>query len=88
EVITIHTGDSYSYLATVIYTTSISYVLNTLVGCVIASNNELSMYKLIDYTELSQTLILFFFELVQCAIFFLFLIFYLETLFQKICICL
>lgn len=55
EVITIPTGVSYSDLAPVIYTTAIRYVLNTLVGCVIASNHELSMDKLIDYTELSQT---------------------------------
>ena len=55
EVITISTGISYSDLAPVIYTTAIRYVLNTLVGCVIASNHELSMDKLIDYTELSQT---------------------------------
>ena len=54
-MITIPTGVSYSDLAPVIYTTAIRYVLNTLVGCVITSNHELSMDKLIDYTELSQT---------------------------------
>lgn len=54
ELIIIPTGVSYSDLAPVIYTTAIRYVLNIIVGCIIASNHQTSMDKLIDYTELAQ----------------------------------
>ncbi len=55
EIISIPTGVSYSDLAPVIYTTAIRYVLNILVSCIIATNHQKSMDKLVEYTELSKT---------------------------------
>lgn len=55
EIISILTGVSYSDLAPVIYTTAIRYVLNILVSCIIATNHQKSMDKLVEYTELSKT---------------------------------
>lgn len=39
EVITVPVGVSYSQLAPIVYTTAMRYVLNTIVGCVIASKH-------------------------------------------------
>lgn len=55
EIISIPTGVSYSDLAPVIYTTAIRYVLNIIVSCIIATNHQKSMDKLVEYTELSKT---------------------------------
>lgn len=55
EIISIPTGISYSDLAPVIYTTAIRYILNIIVSCIIATNHQKSMDKLVDYTELSKT---------------------------------
>lgn len=53
EIISIPTGMSYSDLAPVTYTTAIHYILNIIVGCVIATNYSASGQKLDDYTDLS-----------------------------------
>lgn len=54
EIISIPTGISYSDLAPVIYTTATRYILNIIMGCVVATNHSTSMDKLIDYTKLSK----------------------------------
>lgn len=54
EVIMIPTGVSFSDLAPVIYISAIRYVLNVLVSCVIATNYEICIKKLVDYSEYSR----------------------------------
>lgn len=54
EVIMIPTGTSFSDLAPVIYISAIRYVLNVLVSCVIATNHEICMKKLVDYSGYSS----------------------------------
>lgn len=54
EIISIPTGMSYSDLAPVTYTTAIHYILNIIVGCVIATNYSKTGQKLDDYTDLSS----------------------------------